>query len=835
MVLAAGWWGASALIDSRREVGALEAIGEDAPVEPEAPKLSPVIEEPVVRNEGEITKPRTEITSAEEKEADVPLDPGSVKTSEAEAGVSVTGWVVGGTGKPISGATVRLSTMDPLGVNVRRKNQTTTSTGADGAFRLGGLGAGTGSLRVRADGYLRAEVELGELFVGQVAAGVRVQLEEARILSGVVLGPDGSPAVRAMVELEPVDEKQRVGRWRTASKKTDEDGRFHFDELRDGLVNLRVTAQSEVEVEVPSELTGRILRRRKPGAELSFATLLEVPTGTEGLVIRLSREVSVRGRVRTVDGAAVPRFSVQLRLLDWHPDLEHETRWVDRTFQDDEGEFAIYGLVPSAWELVVALPEEGFVDSAPLSLTLPHGDELVIEVQPEARVHGVVQGPRGEAVVGARVRVENAADYRCASSAKTDDAGRFELGNLLPGPSVLEVDADGWLEHAPLELDLRLGDVNPLVDITLSYGGRLTGEVVTPLDDFSEYEVSVAMLRARFFETLELDEHGRFVIEGLPGGEGTASLRPGQEESRSASSLKRRPLDTATFTMPEGGTVHVVLGATPREAISILGRVTSGERGVEGVSVSAEKTAGDRQSRVAATTDTEGRYRLVVDGPGVRRLWVKVDGSACLGEEHDIPARREVHVDLRLPTASISGRVIDENGEPITGGKTRVERLGEHDSRAFPRFSSYRFAKTDEDGAFTVRYLVSGEYELHAAAPWEGEWAGHVRGEVKGLRLIDGQAFTAPDLVLFPGATILGWVRPAPTRQAGEGGLKIVIRRADGTHQASCGVGLNGWFQRPRIPPGTYEIFAARNTRNGTSLEVVVGGTETVEVELALP
>ncbi|HEX7312575.1 MAG TPA: TonB-dependent receptor [Pyrinomonadaceae bacterium] len=84
-----------------------------------------------------------------------------------------------------------------------------------------------------------------------------------------------------------------------------------------------------------------------------------------------------------------------------------------------------------------------------------------------ASVHGTVTDQRGAVVVGARVQAVSLASGRIVS-ATTDGAGRYELGDLLPGDYRLSVGGGGFATAAR-ELGLR--DAAPYVeDFTLAPG-----------------------------------------------------------------------------------------------------------------------------------------------------------------------------------------------------------------------------------------------------------------------------------------------------------------------------------------------------------------------------
>jgi protocatechuate 3,4-dioxygenase beta subunit len=69
----------------------------------------------------------------------------------------------------------------------------------------------------------------------------------------------------------------------------------------------------------------------------------------------------------------------------------------------------------------------------------------------------------------------------------------------------------------------------------------------------------------------------------------------------------------------------------------------------------------------AATTDSEGRFRLEEIEPGPKRVWASdsVRGAGA-GVSVMVRAGEEATVEIRLkPGGSISGRVVDSGGQPV--------------------------------------------------------------------------------------------------------------------------------------------------------------------------
>jgi RNA polymerase sigma-70 factor (ECF subfamily) len=204
---------------------------------------------------------------------------------------------------------------------------------------------------------------------------------------------------------------------------------------------------------------------------------------------------------------------------------------------------------------------------------------------------------------------------------------------------------------------------------------------------------------------------------------------------------------------------EVTVKLLPPTVHRIVGRVTSGGAPLAGATIAFEGFG-------AVTSGADGRYatgdrhgpigsvdgRATAEGHvpgecGATRDWVRSritttpieDPNAAAAA--DAPrAREEFVADFELaPAATVSGRVVDEAGEPVAGILVRVEGLAEDGSR---------WVSLDAKGGATG---TDGRFEIEGV----GGAGGDVTAE-------------APD----------GWLAPFPQRaKPGERGVEIVLQR----------------------------------------------------------
>ncbi|MDH5673651.1 MAG: carboxypeptidase-like regulatory domain-containing protein [Myxococcales bacterium] len=217
----------------------------------------------------------------------------SARAGDDSASHAVEGSVRGADGAPVSGASV--SWVDDPKVS--------TTSDADGRFRLQGLPAGAQRLRVQAPGLSPEELTV------QVPADPKTPLTiELKPLStgltGQVLRSDGTPIAAAQVELHPAPATEATPGDAPASRlpppvtttQTDAEGRFAFADLQPGQTKLIVTAPEMRAHEQPLELTAG------SSQELAITLERDLPEGHIRGQVRDFRSQGVRAKVQIDPG-----------------------------------------------------------------------------------------------------------------------------------------------------------------------------------------------------------------------------------------------------------------------------------------------------------------------------------------------------------------------------------------------------------------------------------------------------------------------------------------------------------------------------------------------------
>ncbi|MBI5281794.1 MAG: carboxypeptidase regulatory-like domain-containing protein [Candidatus Solibacter usitatus] len=190
-----------------------------------------------------------------------------------------------------------------------------------------------------------------------------------------------------------------------------------------------------------------------------------------------------------------------------------------------------------------------------------------------------------------------------------------------------------------------------------------------------------------------------------------------------------------------------------------------------------ERAPGQRPpAAIGVYTDSSGKFRIDSLEPGVYRVQIRKEGftfppgSGAYALPKLAPGQELRDVSLSLvPQAVLSGRVLDDNGDPVHGAMLQL--LRQRTVRGVPSFSfstGAGFATTDDRGEFRMAGVNPGRYLL-AVDHMESR-------EI--LYPLPGGGATAYVATYFPGVSDQAQAQPVEI-QAGsvQTGLEIRLRR----------------------------------------------------------
>jgi protocatechuate 3,4-dioxygenase beta subunit len=331
---------------------------------------------------------------------------------------------------------------------------------------------------------------------------------------------------------------------------------------------------------------------------------------------------------------------------------------------------------------------------------------------------------------------------------------------------------------------------------------------------------------------------GTFRLADLPAGGGGSLVADGGEQgmaelrglSLPEAAAARVPLALAAPAAIEGR----VVDAKPRRPIprvKVLAR--------SGARIGVARSAADGRYRIAGLLPN--RYRVEADDP----RYVRYDRANIV-----VLAGAAEKVDLPLTQgASISGRVVDEEGKPIANARGRLDAAGEGGGlRAFVRQQ-----RGGERAAF--RTGVDGTFKASRLSPGEGQsltvtHPDYEARSVGGLSLPAGGARTGVSVVLARGLQLAGVVKDhegnpvagadvtmnqARTFRGGRGGMQVQMNLVAGPESRERAVtGSDGRFVFKGLAKGDYMLAARKPGFSEAILDPAKVAEDAEPVELVL-
>ncbi len=764
-------------------------------------------------------------------------------------GGGVRGVVVDGSGAPVPGAEVGAYLVGAwFGFDDREVREATAD--AKGEFELLAVTPGTINLKARAEGFLESRKVAVEVERGAVVLADPLTVENGKSIAGHVTWPDGRPAQGANVRVE-FDRAFMAGpsamnalRGSSGSASSKADGSFHVDGLGAGPFTVRASINPEAGDDPSTTMEARTDA---------------VQPGTLGMQLVLHPPMGVHGRVLDDEGAPIPSFKVHASRMSEGAMGSFSLESTKSNFEDEEGRFLLTGVSDGTWKIFAQV--EGFVHPQPVELELPcptEDDPVILTLVRAATIRGSVRGPGGEGVAGASVLTDDGqpawtkqlSSGPPAPEAESLEGGAYELTGLPPGAIAVYADGDDYARGAPQTVDLVAGQVLEGIDLTLSLGGTLLGEVYGNDGELAEGQFVVCNnLKTMANHMAVSDENGEFVIEHMdPGMWQVIAMNRGadfsnaQEGGNMAGMLESMKMSQADII--EGQTTEVQLGAPPADPVTVHGRVTHAKQPYEGALVSFYPEGGKLYERMRfAPVDEDGRYEIVLDGPGTYVVNVQRTGSMA-GQQQTIEFSREIpksddhRLDLEIPLGRISGSVRGPSGEPASGARITLSPAGGFRSDALLG-GQYSEIVTDAEGRYDLEGLRPGRYTLAAGgAPFFslGESnAAHGRVLKAALDLDEDEWMQNVDFHLEPPGSLTVRVTSGGSPASG---AHVFVRDASGAILEPFSLATTdatGKRTQSGLAPGDYTVTSRlAGAVSAESSQVTVRAGDESQVNLAL-
>jgi hypothetical protein len=205
----------------------------------------------------------------------------------------------------------------------------------------------------------------------------------------------------------------------------------------------------------------------------------------------------------------------------------------------------------------------------------------------------------------------------------------------------------------------------------------------------------------------------------------------------------------------------------------------------------------------------------------------------------EIPKAEEHELDIALPTAGISGRVLDGERRPIPNARVSLARDGAiKNTTTFG--GRYSEMTADAEGNFAIDWLEPGTYSVAAGgAPMGGLFGGtpaHARQVLSGLGVRKGEWLRDVEFRLQAPGTIAGKVLDEAGKPVQGAGLFVRNEAGAVVDRISmCTSDASGSFRYEGLAAGRYTVGARDLTRASEfSQAVSVRAGETSEVTLRI-
>jgi len=427
-------------------------------------------------------------------------------------GAILTGVITDSGNNTVPGATVHLDGMLAGLGNQPSADRMTTTSDNFGRYEFVNCPNGQRTLLVSADGY--GSVLLGGIKMAGAKRFERdVKLEVAEMICGRVMGSNNMPVKGAEVIALSYSSGNTQCRDFT---ETDADGQFCLERLNPGQYTIAVSA-----VGYRPERAQRVM------------------TGSNGLVLQLTPQASVSGRVISKKtGEPLVTFTCVLRTAYENADVTSPTD-IKADFRNPLGEFSLTNVPPGSY--VVEASAQGFAASSSPRFTVSQGqviNGITVEVTKGGSITGRIVGSDGTPIKGALISTHdntytddaftralgdlfptNASSKKVRTNAK----GNFKLQGLTPTNYQIRIQASGHSREVKKDILVLEDRDNDLGAIQLSSGGSVGGLVV---DQAGGYIVGARVTLkadgrpASHFEARETksSSNGRYSFPNVPAG-----------------------------------------------------------------------------------------------------------------------------------------------------------------------------------------------------------------------------------------------------------------------------------------------------------------------------
>ncbi len=733
-----------------------------------------------------------------------------------QAGLTISGRVTDSSGKPLHGAKVWAFGSGETGYVSRR-----TETDEEGRYEIVSLSSGSYKVRTRLKGYSRERTE----GVEPPAEDIDFVLSSGGRIAGRVLDRESGRSVtrfRYMTDQAPYSKKIL---FKYGKEQVSEDGTFETKPLDPGDYAVTVSADGyapeRVEgIEVESGKTVQVDIRLRPAASIKGEILNEKtrqPVPGARISLLKPKEDDTFGFTTDTDLLKEPHLS------------------------DETGSFRIDNLHKGSFRLKVTHPD--FADETEAVELKKEGEELTVKIAiNKGRVvsGSVLDKNSSNPIAGANVSISSDADEdpikkifrsfmrKSGATAVSDSGGQWEIANVAPGEYGIQATHNDYAAS-----DAKRITVKPDADVTgikllLSSGARISG-TVRDATGKAVSKTGVMAMGESGMKKSDTDKSGRYLLEHLSPGAHTISVMPKGENFT---------VDGISKQVSIAPNDNITLDFTIEGDLSISGKILQEGSPAEGVYISLSKEEAGERVYGSGKSKADGSYSIGGLAPGSYDLMLNKRRAKKrffykLPQAISISANLTDY-DITVPTGTIRGTIVDEDGNPLEKVRVRLKKREEKKEKrlAVPWEEEFMAQltseKSDLSGNFEFSTLDAGSYLLTTTKRGFGQL-------VEAVTLDSDSSHAELKITLKRGYTVKLNILNAQTGKPLE---KAVIRLKDKngttvkTETVSAKAGL---FTIGDLSAGTYRLEVAAEGRAPAALDSVKVGPDskkTLELKL---
>jgi RNA polymerase sigma factor (sigma-70 family) len=430
----------------------------------------------------------------------------------------------------------------------------------------------------------------------------------------------------------------------------------------------------------------------------------------EGMAIKLYNPATITGTITDESGNPIAEAESQIYWLT-SPNIGQ----LVGTFPgfiakaDEKGNFVLRNL-PEDSKVSLKVVGPGYANEYRFSIQA--GTEgISFTLKREGRIEGrVTFGDTDEPAKNIGVFTQGLHPTNSWGETRTDENGRYVFTNLPSGNhNVFIEELPDWTAVAREYVKVTDGQTVKNMDLKLVKGGFITGRITDndtgepiPNHWIACYNAARPESQAAVHAT-NTDENGYYRFRAAPGKARVYTSTPtGYQSVRQVEKY---------VNVVEGETLSGV-DFQFQKGIELTGTVVT----FDGEPVAGVKITGGLFGPVYATSDKNGRFTITGLSPGQKLSLKAEQGELHLRGSVDIEAQPEAEVEILLEeyeTTSVSGRVVNTEGNPISGADIWLMRWDKESVSG----GSSTAAVTDGAGKFKIDGLIiGGEYDVSARA-----------------------------------------------------------------------------------------------------------------------